>query len=63
MAGDSLDEFGGFVSLHWSLTTDLGQPVTLVYDYQEFQTISWGTDVSRMVATTSTSATLVGHRA
>lgn len=42
MAGDSLDEFGGYVSLHWSLTTDLGQPVTLVYDYQEFQTISYG---------------------
>ena len=42
MAGDSLDEFGGLVSLHWSLTTDLGQPVTLVYDYEEFQTISYG---------------------
>ena len=42
MAGDSLDEFGGFVSLHWSLTTDLGVYMNLVYDYTEFQTISYG---------------------
>lgn len=42
MAGDSLDEFGGFVSLHWSLASDVGEPVTLVYDYTEFQTISFG---------------------
>ena len=42
MAGDSLDEFGGFVSLHWSLTTDLGVHINLVYDYTEFQTISYG---------------------
>lgn len=41
-SADSLDEFGGFVSLHWSLASDLGQPVTLVYDYQDFQTISYG---------------------
>ncbi len=41
-AVDSLDEFGGAVSLHWSLTTDLGQHVNLVYDYNEFQTISYG---------------------
>ncbi|MGB1122497.1 MAG: T9SS type A sorting domain-containing protein, partial [Flavobacteriales bacterium] len=31
-----------FVSLHWSLTTDLGVHMNLVYDYTEFQTISYG---------------------
>lgn len=42
MTADSLGEFGGFVSLHWNITTDLGQPVSLVYDYPEFQTVSYG---------------------
>ncbi|MDA8979021.1 T9SS type A sorting domain-containing protein [bacterium] len=40
--GDPSDEFGGFVSLHWSLTSDLGQPVNLVYNYLELQTVSYG---------------------
>ena len=42
MATDSLDEFGGFVSLYWTLTTDLGQHINLVYDYDEFSTVSYG---------------------
>lgn len=40
--GDSLDEYGGATSLSWSLTTNLGQHVNLVYEYNEFQTISYG---------------------
>ena len=39
-ASDSLNEFG--VSLHWSLSTDLGQYINLVYDYDGFQTTSYG---------------------
>lgn len=42
MEGDSLDEFGLVFSLHWTLTTDLGQAMNLVYDYNEFQTTSYG---------------------
>ena len=42
LATDSLDEFGTFVSLYWSLTTDLGGFVNLVTDYNEFQTTSYG---------------------
>lgn len=41
-ASDSLNEWGGFVSLHWSLTTDLGQHINLVYDYSEYATTSYG---------------------
>lgn len=42
ISSDSLNEFGWGTSLHWSLTTDLGQHITLVYDYDETQTTSYG---------------------
>ena len=38
---DSLSELTG-VSLHWSLTTDLGIHINLAYQYEEDQTISYG---------------------
>ena len=60
MATDSLDEFGGFVSLYWTLTTDLGQHINLVYDYDEFSTVSYGCVADG--ATTSTSTTTDGFR-
>ena len=34
---DSLNDIGLGVSLYWTLTTDLGDYVDLVYDYNEFQ--------------------------
>ena len=34
---DSLIDVGLGVSLYWTLTTDLGDYVDLVYDYNEFQ--------------------------
>lgn len=42
VSSDSLNEFGWGTSLHWSLTTDLGQHINLVYDYDETQTTSYG---------------------
>ncbi len=42
MGGDSLNELGIFVSLYWNLTTDLGQYVELVYDYNEVSTTAYG---------------------
>ena len=42
MGGDSLNDLGIFVSLYWNLTTDLGQYVELVYDYDEVSTTAYG---------------------
>ena len=42
MGGDSLNDLGIFVSLYWNLTTDLGQYVELVYDYNEVSTTAYG---------------------
>ena len=39
---DSLNDLGIFVSLYWNLTTDLGQYVELVYDYNEAGTTAYG---------------------
>ena len=39
---DSLIDTGIFVSLYWSLTTDFGQYVDLVYDYTEEGTTAYG---------------------
>ena len=39
---DSLDVFGGGVSLYWTLTTDLGGYINLVFDYNDVQTTSYG---------------------
>ena len=42
MGGDSLNDLGIFVSLYWNLTTELGQYVELVYDYDEVSTTAYG---------------------
>ena len=58
MGGDSLNDLGIFVSLYWNLTTDLGQYVELVYDYDEVSTQL--TAALPTVVTTSTCTTTVG---
>ena len=40
VVGDSLNDFGIYTSLYWSLTTDMGLPTDIVYSYTDVATIS-----------------------
>ena len=42
VVGDSLNDFGIYTSLYWSLTTDMGLPTNMVYSYTDVATISYG---------------------
>ena len=42
VVGDSLNDFGIYTSLYWSLTTDMGLPTDMVYSYTDVATISYG---------------------
>ena len=40
--GDSTNNFGIYTSLYWSLTTDMGLPANMVYNYSDLETTSYG---------------------